>query len=479
MQESSTKPMQKFISFFKNKFNIFKNKIIPKSRQQHNTSRDANIDASLDNNIPIYTSSVSSSTNIKNNTNTNTNTNTNNIKVTETKTKIETDIITITTTMTTVTTIHNTRTHEILQEPESKLNNDHAQFIDKTKYTQYTISSLLDNIIDDIEVQEYVRTKKNNEQYKLKYHEFYDSQQNYAYLKNILKPYIFTEFDEIVRKILTPDSRFLAKLYQLKIYSGDLIDNFTRHGVFETNNFIIKIDDDSDIFMSEFELMYHIGKGLILPYNIVLPYYIRCIPNNINKVMNFSIQPRIKNTTPLHKWLNMYNNKCYNITYYIKMCITISKSILFIHSHNIVHGDIKPDNILVNISDNTPYIIDFGLSGIHSLSQGTGGTRPFCCPETKNTSFNNDAGYIWIKNKKHYDLWSIAFIFSSIIIFKKAYNYYDDYPDNYFTKDMYINPQFLNRIPLPFRDPFILVLSQKSEINLSQFIRLLEDAIIP
>ena len=296
--------------------------------------------------------------------------------------------------------------------------------------------------------------------------------------ENILKPYIFTEFDEIVRKILSPDSRFLAKLYQLKIYSGDLIDIFTRHGVFETNNFIIKIDDDSDIFMSEFELMYHIGKGLILPYNIVLPYYIRCIPNNKNKIMNFSIQPRIKNTTPLHKWLNMHNNKCYNITYYIKMCITISKSILFIHSHNIVHGDIKPDNILVNISDNTPYIIDFGLSGIHSLSQGTGGTRPFCCPETKNTSFNNDAGYIWTKNKKHYDLWSIAFIFSSIIIFKKAYNYYDDYPDNYFTTDKYINPHFLNRIPLPFRDPFILVLSQKSEINLSQFIRLLEDAII-
>jgi serine/threonine protein kinase len=160
------------------------------------------------------------------------------------------------------------------------------------------------------------------------------------------------------------------------------------------------------------------------------------------------------------------------------MCIAISKSILFIHSHNIVHGDIKPDNILVNISDNTPYIIDFGLSGIHSLSQGTGGTRPFCCPETKNTSFNNDAGYIWTKNKKHYDLWSIAFIFSSIIIFKKAYNYYDDYPDNYFTTDKYINPHFLNRIPLPFRDPFILVLSQKSEINLSQFIRLLEDSIM-
>ena len=33
-------------------------------------------------------------------------------------------------------------------------------FIDKFKYSQYTISSLLDDIIDDIEVDEYVRTKK-------------------------------------------------------------------------------------------------------------------------------------------------------------------------------------------------------------------------------------------------------------------------------------------------------------------------------
>jgi hypothetical protein len=130
------------------------------------------------------------------------------------------------------------------------------------------------------------------------------------------------------------------------------------------------------------------------------------------------------------------------------------------------------------MSNNTPYIIDFGLSGIHSLSQGTGGTRPFCCPETKNTSTNSSAGYIWSKNKKYYDLWSIAFIFSSIIIFKKAYNYYDDYPDNYFDKNKYINLKFLNTIPTPFRDPFILVLSQKPEINLSQFICLLEDAIL-
>jgi serine/threonine protein kinase len=159
------------------------------------------------------------------------------------------------------------------------------------------------------------------------------------------------------------------------------------------------------------------------------------------------------------------------------MCINISKSILFIHSHDLVHGDIKPDNILIEKYTNIPYIIDFGLSGINQLSQGTGGTRPFCCPETNNISDTKDDEYLWTKNNKQYDLWSIAFIFSTIIIFKDSYNYYSNYPHGYFTKDKYVNSYYLQRIPLAFREPFMLVLCRKSDINLSNFIRLLEDAL--
>lgn len=479
MQENHNKSLQKFISFFKNKFNIFKNKITPSSRQQSNTPNhtyDCN-NHTLDASFVI----------IKDNNNSNT-------KITETKTKIETDIITITTTMTTVTTILNTRANETVKNQNQYkdkenaqntiTNNDYTQFIDQSKYTHNIISSLLDDIVDDIEVREYISNKQNNEKYQKKMSEFYHEQHNYSNLQTTLKPYIFNEFEEIISKILTPDSRFLTGLCQLKIYNGDLVDSFTRYGVFETNNFIIKIDDESDIFIPELEVMYHIGKGIIYPYNIVLPYYVHTIiksNDNLNqptKLMHFSIQPRIRNTVALHKWIRLSNNRFYNITYYIKMCIAISKSILFMHSHNIVHGDIKPDNILIDVSSNTPYIIDFGLSGIHRISQGTGGTRPFCCPETKNISYDNNYGYIWTKNNKKYDLWSIAFIFSTIIIFKKAFNYYDEYPKSHFDKNKYINAKNLNTIPVPFRDPFMLVLCKKSDINLSHFIRLLEDALM-
>jgi len=117
------------------------------------------------------------------------------------------------------------------------------------------------------------------------------------------------------------------------------------------------------------------------------------------------------------------------------------------------------------------------MSGIHKISQGTGGTLPFCCPETNNGLNTRNDNYLWIRNNKQNDLWSIAVVFSTIVIFKNLYLYYDDYPLNYFVKDGYINMMFLTRIPLQFREPFILVLAKKSDINLSNFIQLLESSL--
>ena len=472
MQENNSIPHQ-IISFFKNKFDIFKNKLLPKPTSPMQTTVLTSTPKPTSSSIYISLFNISHQ---------------NNIKVHETK--IQPDTITITTTMTTVTTIQNTQSKEVDTKSEPKvepnaqpIQSTYKQYIDCSKYTNNIISSLIDNIIDDTELQDYISNKQKNEKYLDECVKFYSNQLDYSHLNNTLSSNIFNEFEEIVNNILTPNPDYLINLYQLKIYQDDLINMHTRYGVFQTNNFIIKIDDQSDIFASELELVYRIGKGIIYPYNIVLPYYVNIAKKNKDKnrkkikVMHFSIQPRIKNTIALHKWVNLSDNRFYNVTYYIKMCITISKSILFIHSHNIVHGDIKPDNILIELSSNTPYIIDFGLSGIHALSQGTGGTRPFCYPETNNTSNSKDDTYTWTKNNKKHDLWSIAFIFSTIIIFKKSYNYYSDYPDNYFTDNKYVNPYFLNRIPLQFREAFILVLSKKSDINLSNFISLLEDAL--
>jgi serine/threonine protein kinase len=361
--------------------------------------------------------------------------------------------------------------------------------IEYFKYTNNIVSSILDDIIDDIEVENSSADKKNNKKYLQKIYDFYDIQREYSHLQDIFTPDVFDEFEQIINNILLQNPIYLKNLYQLKKYSGDLSDITIRYGVFETNNFVVKIDDEYNIFVPELELMHTIGNGIVTPYNIVLPYFVRIVKQNKYKQnknntenkeakhMHFSIQPRIKNTLSLRTWINLLSNRNYATSYYIQLCITISKSILFMHSHNIVHGDVKPDNILIDISTHRPYIIDFGLSGLHNSSQGTGGTQPFCCPETKNCSFTNSDTYVWTTNKKEYDLWSIAFIFSTIIIFKNSYTFYSDYPRSYFTEDYYINMFFLNRIPIHFREPFILVLSKKSDINLSNFVQLLEDSL--
>jgi hypothetical protein len=477
MQDNNTMSIQKFISFFKNKFDIFKNKLLPNPSPRSTTIsvvNSATISAiethknintlKHNNNNPIYTTSV----NIKHNNN-----------IDSSGTKMHHDTITVTTTTTTtITTTSNTQPFMVNYKyiNTNKNTNANTNAIDYSKYTDTIVSSLIYNMIDDVEIKHYLSANK-PKKYLQTIFDFYDKQREYSYLQDILTPHVYSEFEQIVDNILLPDPAYLRKLHQLKKYSGDLVDINTRYGVFETNNFIIKIDDQYDIFTPELELMSRMGHGVIPIYNIVLPYFVHIVTQNKKKPtknMHFSIQPRIKNTLCLRKWINLSCNRFYTINYYIKMCITISKSILFMHSHNIVHGDVKPDNILIDLSTHTPYIIDFGLSGLHNLSQGTGGTQPFCCPETENCSFTKSDMYAWTTNKKQYDLWSIAFIFSSIIIFKNSYNYYLDYPLTYFTRDFYINMSFLQRIPIQFREPFILVLSKKSDIDLSNFIKLLE-----
>ena len=87
MQENNSIPHQ-IISFFKNKFDIFKNKLLPKPTSPMQTTVLTSTPKPTSSSIYISLFNISHQ---------------NNIKVHETK--IQPDTITITTTMTTVTTI--------------------------------------------------------------------------------------------------------------------------------------------------------------------------------------------------------------------------------------------------------------------------------------------------------------------------------------------------------------------------------------
>ena len=317
-------------------------------------------------------------------------------------------------------------------------------------------SYLLNDIIDKIVIT--TLGSCDNKIYVKNISEFYISNEEYHVYQSIFSPVLYYEFKKYVDALLTKNISILYNLRSIKLYDNDMISFSCRAGVFKTDNFIIKIDTETFNIKNEITCMYNIGKGLIKEHNIVLPYYAKITSKN-KKTTNFSLQPRIHNTISLHAWLSIYKNQKINIEVYIKLCIQICKSIQFIHSKQIVHGDIKPDNILIDMTTNTPYLIDFGISGLHGLSEGTGGTKPFCHPSTTNIDHNTNINeYHWGKNEKKNDIWSISFIFACILIFRKCYSHYEDFPSDFFDDDKYININYINYIPKQYRNAFIFTL---------------------
>jgi hypothetical protein len=340
-------------------------------------------------------------------------------------------------------------------------------------------SFAVNNIIDKIVTSTYGSCDKKT--YVTDISDFYIHNLNYSSFQHVMTTPHYYELTKYIEAILYNRLDIMYNLRSIKLYDNDLSYCSYRAGVFKTDNFIIKIDTDPCNFKNEITGMYNLGKGLIEEHSIVLPYYTH-FSSKKKKNTSFSIQPRIHNTISLRDWMLIYANQCVDIELYIRMGIRICKSIQFINSKHVVHGDIKPDNIIVEYTTNRPYIIDFGLCGLHDLSEGTGGTKPFCHPETLNTDESNkdNNDYNWVKNTKNNDLWSVSFIFATILIFRKCYVYYKDYPADFFNDEKYVSINYLNYIPDKFRSPFVYVLTNSEtdvSIDIQSFISLLEKAL--
>jgi hypothetical protein len=193
-----------------------------------------------------------------------------------------------------------------------------------------------------------------------------------------------------------------------------------------------------------------------------------CFEKLRNNTISFSIQYYAKDTVSLYTWVkenlatDIYNQfSAIQRTFFIHLFYQCALLLRDIHRVSIVHGDIKPDNILIrehtNFNINHPercknftvYLIDFGLSGLHKVGFGTGGTIPYCHPEFKNITDKTGSGsakYNWKKIDVKHDVWSLGISFLTIYVYRDFYSYYHKYPNYFFIKNGYVSSLIMDVI---------------------------------
>jgi len=332
----------------------------------------------------------------------------------------------------------------------------------------------------------------------------------------ILEP----RYEEAIRKIpgaseiLKIKMRLLYIIIALNIYR-DLFEEKKKYhsdktaqyiGVFRYNDYILRIDDSPYSFINENEVITALretpGDIIIRPFLVYINTK-RNLKNEIcdcrekmcgcsyydnanihpgmgelstqalllyNKLrsntISFSIQHYVKNTVTLYNWVkdNIGNTVYKQFStiqhpFYVKLFERCARLLEDIHASSVVHGDIKPDNILIREHNNfdinhpekcknfTVYLIDFGLSGIRDVGVGTGGTIPYCHPEFKNIrDTNKTSKYHWKTLQLKHDVWSLGVMFITMYIYHDFYNYYYKYPDYFFTSDRYVSPLIIGVI---------------------------------
>ena len=328
-------------------------------------------------------------------------------------------------------------------------------------------------------------------------------------------------FEELLQNM--PDMADIIKIKMRCIYIIIALDMYwklfeekkkyratkTKHtlGVFRYNDYILRIDDSPYSFINEACVVE--AMGATASSSIVTPFIIftNIKRNQHNKIcdcstpincqctyqdnadahpkmhelnyesrtyykmlrdneISFSIQHYVKNTEPLYDWVKdnigcCVYNQFTNIQYpfFVHLFHQCASSLRTLHARNVVHGDIKPDNILIREGSgfdmNHPkkcknlsiHLIDFGLSGIHHKGYGTGGTVPYCHPEFKNISDTIRSNkYNWKEQKFKHDVWSLGIMFITVYIYRNFYNYYSKYPEYFFTKDGYVSVLILDVI---------------------------------
>lgn len=175
-----------------------------------------------------------------------------------------------------------------------------------------------------------------------------------------------------VIKVLHESPR--SQVYLVKNLNADPDDNLL---ILKTPS--VKFDDDP-AYIERFVLEQWIGK------RIDSPYVVKVIEPE-NKTALYTLMEYIDGIT-LEEWIKQNPNP--NINEVIRLTELISQGIRALHRKDILHQDIKPDNIIID-RNGLPKIIDFGscyAAGIEEIDtpferEQALGTAVYSAPETR------------------------------------------------------------------------------------------------
>jgi serine/threonine protein kinase len=225
-------------------------------------------------------------------------------------------------------------------------------------------------------------------------------------------------------------------------------------GMFYVRNFVVRVETafDNTQIRSEHHAMSRLGLehiGVDHANHVVVPVHVQLssienVPPSVRTPfhhISYSIQPMVQHSRTLDSW---HRHARPTRTAIMALCKQMAEALVHLHAHNVVHGDIKPGNTLVKGAE--LYVIDFGMSGAHDDSEGTGGTKPYCAPETGNGSSNDAESYHWTQNRMENDVWSFGLMFFTMLALRRCIYHPNEYPAGFFNCDGFVNASHFDNI---------------------------------
>lgn len=199
--------------------------------------------------------------------------------------------------------------------------------------------------------------------------------------------------------------RFLGKGQFGEVWLAEKQIQFSQRRVRHALKFLSNLGDDVNMKAAEDEVDTWIEAG---GHPNVMSVIDMLIANN-----HIVIISEFAEGGSLNSWLKKNGGKAPTQEQALDMMLGILRGIEHLHSRNVVHRDLKPDNIL--LQGNFPRITDFGISRI--VSTGTMSTKPIGSP-----AYMSPESFIGNKSPQT-DIWSAGVILYEMLTGRFPYEH--------------------------------------------------------